>query len=310
MRRLTQAMYVVLGMVWSVGLLAEGEATKLWENSPHADIGSPSFTHWNNDGVIPGRCASCHSGTGFLDYLGADESEPFKMDKDHATGTVVDCLSCHHAEAEILKSVPFPSGVVVSDIESSATCMVCHQGRSSTNTVMEKVGDAPEDEVNTELSFINIHYRAAAATLFGTEVKGGFEYPGKTYAGRFAHVDGLGNCADCHNPHSLIVTQTACAGCHKEDTLDEIRMNTVDADADGDVSEGVASEITTIHKQLSSVISEYASSVINKLIYQFVAKDPGAYAHNPAYVTQILIDSVNDIANHLGLDDNGYKRPD
>jgi len=354
MRRLVQAGFLVLGMVWSVWSLADGEVTKLWETSPHADISSPSFTHWDDEGLIPGHCASCHSGTGFLDYLGADGSAPLKMDKDHATGSVVDCLSCHHAEAEVLDSVPFPSGVVVGDIESSATCMVCHQGRSSTLSVMDKIEGVPEDSVSAELSFINIHYRAAAATLLGTEVKGGFEYQGQSYAGRFAHVEGLADCADCHNPHSLEVEQAECAQCHKEDTLADIRINKIDADADGDLTEGVASEINAIHSQLNDVIVEYASSVIDKPIvydshaypyyfydtngngvadgkeaiypnryqswtprllkaaynYQFVAKDPGAYAHNPTYVTQILIDSVNNINQRLGVTENKYQRPD
>ena len=33
-------------------------------------------------------------------------------------------------------------------------------------------------------SFTNVHYYAAAASLFGTQVKGGYEYTGKTYAGQ------------------------------------------------------------------------------------------------------------------------------
>jgi len=43
--------------------------------------------------------------------------------------------------------------------------------------------------------------------------------------------------------------------------------------------------------------------------YQFVAKDPGAYAHNPSYVLQILIDSIDDISRKLGLADHNYARP-
>ena len=31
------------------------------------------------------------------------------------------------------------------------------------------------------LRFLNVHYFAAGATLFGTEAKGAYEYNGKTY---------------------------------------------------------------------------------------------------------------------------------
>jgi len=350
----SRIMVFVAGIVWSIWTQAAEDPTTQWESSPHADSTSQSFTHWDKDGVIPENCASCHSGTGFLDYLGADGSSPIKIDKEHATGSLVDCQSCHDPKAESLDSVTFPSGFVLSDIDSSATCMVCHQGRSSTGSVMEKVGDAPADAVNAELAFINIHYRAAAATLLGSEAHGGFEYPGKSYVGRFSHVAGFTNCADCHNPHSLAVNQSSCSSCHTGSELPAIRMSKLDSDADGDVDEGIASEIAAIHTKLNKLIVEYASTVSKQPIvydahaypyyfndtnengtadnqeaqypnryqswtprllkaaynYQFVAKDPGAYAHNPKYVTQLLIDSINDISEQLELPANDFKRPE
>ncbi len=39
--------------------------------------------------------------------------------------------------------------------------------------------------------------------------------------------------------------------------------------------------------------------------YQYVAKDPGAFAHNPGYVIQVMYDSIND----LGGDVSGLTRP-
>ena len=354
MTRICQKMLLFIGLVGSFCVVAADDADKLWQSSPHADSSSSSFTHWDDEGIIPGNCASCHSGTGFLDYLGADGSSPFEMDKEHATGSLVDCQSCHNPTTKELDSVTFPSGVVVSDIGSSATCMVCHQGRSSTGTVLEKVGDTPADTINNELAFINIHYRAAAATLLGSQVQGGFEYPDKSYAGRFAHVPGFTDCADCHNPHSLSVTESSCSQCHQDGAVVDIRMSNLDLDDDGDVTEGVASEISAIHDQLKKVIVDYASSIAKQPIiydahaypyffndandngsvdpeeasypnryqswtprllkaaynYQFVAKDPGAYAHNPDYVTQILIDSIDDLGKVLELPGNGFLRPE
>jgi hypothetical protein len=33
------------------------------------------------------------------------------------------------------------------------------------------------------------HYAVAAATQAGSEAQGGYQYPGKTYVGRFEHVE-------------------------------------------------------------------------------------------------------------------------
>jgi hypothetical protein len=37
-------------------------------------------------------------------------------------------------------------------------------------------------------ALLNIHYFAAGATLFGTEVKGAYEFAGREYTGRNEHV--------------------------------------------------------------------------------------------------------------------------
>jgi hypothetical protein len=39
--------------------------------------------------------------------------------------------------------------------------------------------------------------------------------------------------------------------------------------------------------------------------YQYVAKDPGAFAHNAEYILQILYDSIKDV----GGDTSGMERP-
>ena len=43
--------------------------------------------------------------------------------------------------------------------------------------------------------------------------------------------------------------------------------------------------------------------------YQFVGKDHGAYAHNPHYATQLLIDSMEDLATMADIDTSGLMRP-
>ena len=112
--------------------------------------------------------------------------------------TTVDCWSCHNdfnlfANPETryddlttnpaLAMVAFPSGDLVSLGNASNICMTCHQGRSSKVQVDTAT---PNSTVQSPLdydsyNFINIHYYAAGATLFGTDVKGGYEYAANVY---------------------------------------------------------------------------------------------------------------------------------
>jgi hypothetical protein len=43
--------------------------------------------------------------------------------------------------------------------------------------------------------------------------------------------------------------------------------------------------------------------------YQFVIKDPGAYAHNPTYALEPLYDSIADLGSKISVDLGNVKRP-
>ena len=43
--------------------------------------------------------------------------------------------------------------------------------------------------------------------------------------------------------------------------------------------------------------------------YQFVSKDPGAYAHNPTYTLQLLYDLLNDLSTRVPVDLSRANRP-
>ena len=43
--------------------------------------------------------------------------------------------------------------------------------------------------------------------------------------------------------------------------------------------------------------------------YQFVTKDPGAFAHNPSYALELLYDSVADLGVKVPVDLSKVKRP-
>lgn len=241
--------------------LSLSEVVEDWLASPHADRTAPAFTHWNEDGAVAPECANCHSSAGLMDFLGADGSIAGMVDHPVATGLAIDCTGCHTRAAETLSDVTFPSGVIVGGLGRSAPCMVCHQGRQSGPTLDTLLEGRDADVVVPDLGFANIHYRAAAASLLGAEAHGGYEYPGQSYAGRFAHVPDFADCTSCHDPHRLTVATEGCAACHGPAEVRAIRMSPLDADGDGDTSEGVADEIATLHDALGRAIAAYAAEV-------------------------------------------------
>lgn len=322
------------------------EYYEMWVGSPHADTTAEAFNHWNEEGEVEGACAKCHSTPGYRDFVGADGSEVGSIENTIPLGTTITCDACHAPAATQLTSVVFPSGVELSDTGDSARCMLCHQGRASTDSVNAKLVelnlvDTP-DTPSADLRFINIHYYAAAATLYGGQARGGYQYDEQVYMGRNMHVEGYQTCADCHNPHTLEVKIDSCATCHEDvesvDDLLDIRMqgSGVDFDGDGDDDEGIAGEIEGLQEILMAAMQAYTADVVGSPIvydalsypyffvdtngngaldddeknsdngyksftanleraaynYQVSVKDPGAYAHNPQYVIELLYDSI------------------
>ena len=257
----------------------------IWAASGHADAASLSFTYWDkaDPREIPADCAKCHSTLGFLDFLGVDGSEAWKVDKAAPVGTVIFCEACHNPVTARLTSVVFPSGAEVKGLGDEARCMQCHQGRASTVAVDNAIAKAgvAEDAVSADLAFINIHYYAAAATQFGTLAKGGYQYAGKSYDARFAHVEGFQTCANCHDPHSLQINVEACTLCHpgvaSVEDFKKVRTegSTKDYDGDGDVKEGIYYEIEGLQAMLFRAIQAYAKEVSKTAI----AYNPAAYPY-------------------------------
>jgi hypothetical protein len=280
-----------------------------WVNSPHARFEDEAFVHWDGDEeqVVPESCAACHSTPGYIDFLGADGSEAGVVDAPAPLGTVVNCNACHNPVASHMSSVTFPSGVELTDLDDSSRCMVCHQGRASSVTVSTAIENAglleEPNTVSEDLRFVNIHYYAAASTLYGSEVSGGYEFEGKAYFGRNEHVENYDTCAGCHNPHTLEVKVNACSTCHEGvesvEDLTAIRMpgSMVDFDGDGDMEEGMAGEIETLHGMLYEAMQLYAAEVVGTPI--------GYESHSYPYFFQ---DSNGDgeISEDEAIRDNGY----
>ncbi len=344
-----------------------------WKTSAHANVTDEPFVHWDKEGEVPTSCAKCHSAAGYQDYLGADGSEAGKVDKAVAVppNPGVTCEACHNNATLHMASVTFPSGAVIENPGPSGRCMVCHQGRESKVSLDKmfetlKVDDPDKtyapvvtDGVTTTLGFRNVHYYAAAATLYGTMVKGGYEYDGNTYDSKNTHVEGYDSCAGCHDPHTLKVKVDQCAQCHEgvktADDLKSVRMisSAKDYNGNGDVKEGIAKEIEGLQAILLSEIQKYAKDKAGAGIaydpatypyflldangdgkgdvndkgaavgynkwtprllkaaynYQVSVKDPGAFAHNPKYIIELLYDSIQDLGgdvSKLARNDAGH----
>ena len=229
------------------------------QSSGHANPDAPAFHYWdNNDAAqIPPDCARCHSSKGFLDYLGADGSQPGVVDTSVEPGSVLECETCHNDAAQVLNSVNMPSGVELTGLGRDAVCVVCHQGLSSGSELAVAVESLAQHGITPALAFVGIHFQPAGAVVFGGEAGAGFEFPGRAYAGRFDHNPGAAVCTGCHEAHELSVRIEACAECHPgvgslQDLRSTLRVSTIDYDADGDTSEGMALEIKSFRAELLS----------------------------------------------------------
>lgn len=265
--RMIGAMAALVALALPVTAQDKSELSRLteeWLASPHGDYTSLSFTYWNKDGEVPVACAACHSQPGFIDYLGADGSAPGTVDHAAAINAPIGCASCHTSAAHVLDSVSFPSGVTVGELGASAVCTVCHQGRQSGDNVASATQGIDEDTVSSELAFLNVHYGVAAAVMQGADVRGGFHYPGKTYAGRFMHVPSANTCVACHDAHTTKVETDGCMSCHRGvESIRDIRTRHQDFDGDGDNAGGIHAEIVGLHGQLYAAIQAYGRDVGN-----------------------------------------------
>ena len=305
-----------------------------------------AWRHWDEDGEVSASCSKCHSGEGFKFYteFGATAPQP--------VGNGLACLTCH-SELEgfslrEVNSVTFPSGITITDEGNPDNiCATCHSGRESKATIDQAIAD-------DKLGFKNVHYLAAAATLFGSEAQVGYEFDGKTYAGKWSHTGGNG-CTKCHSPegteHTFDVQENAesCKGCHQSTDISSFRLaSTADYDGDNNATEPLADEIATLGSALYAAIQAAATADGNPIVYeghsypyffkdnngngvadpdeanygnkygawtpalmkaafnyQHSLKETGAWAHNFAYIAQLMIDSIE----ALGGDVSSFTRP-
>ena len=253
-----------------------------WTASGHADM---TGLAWEEEGGLAASrsCKRCHTTTGYVERL----ADPVAYDASstpvaqYVTGSQKEMLYCNacHSDSSFSRrtftNVAFPSGYTADMGDDSNLCMGCHQGRSAgsgpasgTSVLANKVATpAPGG-----YTFTNIHYFAAAASLFGSDVKGGYEYAGREYEGKnlfSAHNGRRDTCIKCHlregkaeyPDHRMSPQISDCSACHGGITdFKDIRPSTYGTDYDGDSSatEGLYYELEGLRTALLTAIQTYA----------------------------------------------------
>ena len=265
----------------------------------HFDGTAMAFRDWDDAGMVPADCAKCHSAVGLPQFIKNGGTVAVAGSSVRTTGVVgaepangFACTTCHNDLTKFtlypVKGVPFPSGKTVSFSEKddkgaytdpvpANLCLECHQGRQSTATLNARIGKAEDDKVpSPKLSFANVHYFAAGASLFGNDAQVAYQYADKEYVGRNMHAPGFTTCTDCHSTHELELNADKCVTCHAGvKSAEEIRFTKDDLDGDKDVKEGVAGELATMQEKLFAAMQAYAKDVAKAPI----AYSPSAYPY-------------------------------
>ena len=276
----------------------------------HFNSSTEAWRHWDAEASVPASCAKCHSAKGIPFFLAnyvtvSGVNYGFNIAEPQATSGML-CTNCHQyakdndaprikvrmagtitsTKPDGTKGVVFPSALVAYLGDDSDICLLCHQGRAWKGTVDTAVPTPPA----TKISFKNIHYYAAAASMFGTQVKGGYEFSdappaglSKIYSGQnlfSGHGGSFDTCVECHmgtkslDPanrlHYLAQPSEANCVCHAFDTAQSatdlfggIRKTTADLDGDGNTAESLESEIQGLEGALYTQIKTYAKNTAN-----------------------------------------------
>ena len=281
------------------------------------------------------QCETCHGGAEWpARYAFTSVTFPSGATVTPAEGDESSlCMQCHQGResgADVDEAV---KDALEDYAKAREEAEAAYQEAKAAGEEVEELPEESEPEHTALVStrFLNVHYFAAGATRYGTEAGAGYEYAGKEYVGLFPHVPGFDTCVTCHDAHALEVQTDSCFTCHVGlDNVHDIRISTADFDGDGDASEGIYNEVDTMKVVLYDAIVAYSlnTETSNEVAYQsgypywvaandgddlvwtptllqaaynyqYVLKDPGGFAHNGAYILQLLYDSIEAVGGDV-----------
>jgi hypothetical protein len=242
------------------------DTSLLVRNDPgHFNGASRAARNWDTSETVQASCSRCHSGAQgyrFFVQYGVGQLVP-------ETANGLECFTCHENfepgyEVFVPSRTWLPDNRTVNLPGQDNLCANCHIGRASKATI-----DAALAAGGT-LRFQNVHYMPAAGTREGTLAKAGYEYPGKTYAGRLTHMGGV-QCTSCHVPgqsnHTFRIADvwdTRCETCHADQSAaDQIRLtHLLDYDGDGNTTESLKAEVDGMAARLLAAMRGVTSNGI------------------------------------------------
>jgi len=339
------------------------------DDEGHFDGSAEPWRHWDEDdpAEVEAECAKCHSAEGLAHFL----QNGTHTAQEISNGML--CTTCHTSPPGLRTagSVIFPSGISKSLGDASNLCLNCHQGRLAKSTVDTEITAGAPGPYN--FPDFNVHYFAAGAVLYGTDVQGGYEFTGKVYSGQnmFPNHNGrFDTCVECHmginnarethepSDHNVHKPNPEdCVFCHGYDVsqpnpgnnpsqfkFSGIRPGSIpDFDADGDLIESIQNEIQGLEAALYAQIQFYATNTLAAPIiyadnypyffkdtngngqvdpgensfpnqygsqmdtvllkaaynYQFSKKEPHGFIHNPFYIAELLVDSIESLGGNI-----------
>jgi nitrate reductase cytochrome c-type subunit len=285
-----------------------------WAQSTHAAITDNAWKYY--DFKTKSGCVQCHTTTGFIAYSTARVTAAWGTGSDK-TKELLTCIGCHSdITAGILRTVPpvhpyaGDPGYLNPNIGKSNICMTCHSGTKNGKSIAAQL-DALADFTN--LPFIDPHYMAAGGTSYG---KAGYHFPGRSYNPEATHTklgstDGSGSCVTCHknstNGHKFQSgALPLCTSCHgssldaaklsadKTAFLNALEILRAQLAANGFVYIATPPGFNTTNWGTRQAGANTMGAAFNYVLF---ATEPGAYAHNPTYARQLVLDSIDYLDN-------------
>jgi len=284
-----------------------------WKMSGHADNLAPAWM--NNDFKTKSGCVQCHSATGFIAYSTGRVTAAWG-DAADKTKEVLSCVGCHlNVTTGALRTVtpitPYADDAYSNpELGKSNLCMNCHSGTKNGKSITAQLQALADF---TDLPFIGSHNMAAGGTSYG---RVGYHFDGRTYNGAAVHsaklgTDGSGSCVACHknseNGHKFQAGATAlCTSCHGA-TFNAARLSS-DRTAFLNALEVLRAQLAANGYPYSPNYPYFSNSnwgagqagadtMGAAFNYVLFLTEPGAYAHNPLYASQLVIDSIDYLDN-------------
>lgn len=307
-----------------------------WALTGHGNVNAPSWIA--EDFKTLNDCVRCHTTTGFRAYSTAKVTAAWGVSTDKTKEVLICIGCHSDANTGTIRNVslhkPYTDepGFTSNDLSTSNICVNCHSGTNNGTSIQVKVGTANF----ASQPFVAPHGITSAGSIQGKSafLFPGRTYA--AYEDNSHRMAGVGNrmgtgtkgpCITCHvsgdaahNKHSFKAISsasgtrtvekfrtTSCTSCHggslsvavlEGHRLDfDTAMSILKAQlqAKGFVYSNTAPYFSTTNWGSGQAGANVMGAAYN---YRLFVEEHGAYAHNPSYAKQIIVDSIDAVYNN------------